>query len=63
LFNHKHELQTGRSSSIGMEILGFTSSGASVNDTLKKYKAPSWPEIMEHSSKVVTFFDLCGHEK
>lgn len=56
-------MQTGRSSSIGMEILGFNSSGESVNDSLKKYKSPSWPEIMENSSKIVTFFDLCGHEK
>jgi len=36
LFTHKHEMQTGRSSSIGMEILGFNAQGESVNDTLKK---------------------------
>lgn len=63
LFTHKHEVQTGRSSSIGMEILGFNTKGESVNDALKKYKAPSWPEIIENSNKIVTFFDLCGHEK
>ena len=23
----------------------------------------SWPEIIKNSAKVVSFFDLCGHEK
>ena len=27
LFRHKHEIETGRTSSVGMEILGFDSKG------------------------------------
>lgn len=30
LFRHKHEIETGRTSSVGMEILGFTSEGKPV---------------------------------
>lgn len=30
LFRHKHELETGRTSSVGMEILGFTANGQPV---------------------------------
>ena len=31
LFRHKHELVSGRTSSVGNEILGFSSSGEIVN--------------------------------
>lgn len=27
LFRHKHEIETGRTSSVGMEIMGFDSTG------------------------------------
>lgn len=27
LFRHKHEMETGRTSSVGMEILGFDAAG------------------------------------
>ncbi|CED85473.1 GTP-binding protein GP-1 [Phaffia rhodozyma] len=30
LFRHKHEIESGRTSSVGMEILGFTSTGQAV---------------------------------
>ncbi|KAJ7925310.1 GTP-binding protein 1 [Mycena leptocephala] len=30
LFRHKHEIETGRTSSVGMEILGFSPSGAPI---------------------------------
>ena len=61
VFNFKHELESGRTSSIAHQIIGFDNSGKLVNDnTLRKL---SWPEIIEDSSKVITFYDLAGHEK
>ncbi len=34
LFRHKHEIETGRTSSVGMEIMGFDSKGkVVVSDT------------------------------
>jgi GTPase len=61
ILNFKHELETGRTSSIAKHILGFRSDGSIVNDSLK-YKL-SWPDIVSESSKIITFNDLAGHEK
>lgn len=33
LFRHKHEMETGRTSSVGNDILGFDSNGQVVNQT------------------------------
>jgi GTPase len=61
IFNFKHELETGRTSSIAKHILGFRSDGSIVNDNLKARL--SWPDIVSESSKIITFNDLAGHEK
>ncbi|MHA2204135.1 MAG: GTP-binding protein [Candidatus Hodarchaeales archaeon] len=62
VFNFKHELQTGRTSSISQQILGYDPEGKIVNhDT--SIKKISWPEISARSSKIIKFFDLCGHSK
>ncbi|KAI0049854.1 P-loop containing nucleoside triphosphate hydrolase protein [Auriscalpium vulgare] len=71
LFRHKHEIETGRTSSVGMEILGFdtaghpvlpNSSGTVDPDVLRREKL-GWDEISIRSAKIVTFIDLAGHEK
>lgn len=61
VFRHAHEVETGRTSSISHEIMGFDSRGEVVN--YNKVRAPSWTEICAESSKVVSFLDLAGHEK
>lgn len=43
-------------------ILGFDAGGNSVNYSGVNGKL-TWPEIVSKSSKVVSFYDLCGHEK
>lgn len=63
VFNHKHELTSGRTSSISHQILGFNSKGNIVNYTENELGTPSWKEIIDQSSKVITFIDLAGHEK
>ncbi|KAI7690326.1 GTP-binding protein 1 [Sarcoptes scabiei] len=63
LFRHKHEIETGRTSSIGNDILGFDSSGKIVNKPTTHGNAQQWSKICEESSKVITFIDLAGHEK
>ncbi|KAI8902279.1 P-loop containing nucleoside triphosphate hydrolase protein [Globomyces pollinis-pini] len=62
LFRFKHEMETGRTSSVGNEIMGFDSVGNIVNATMGKQKI-GWDDICLQSSKVVTFLDLAGHEK
>jgi len=61
MFRHKHEEETGRTSSISHEIMGFNSNGKITN--YQEAHKISWTEVCEQSSKLVTFIDLCGHEK
>lgn len=79
LFRHKHEIETGRTSSVGMEILGFDTTGNVITSDTPGRKADvihesnpkltinagklSWEEIGKRSAKVITFTDLAGHEK
>ncbi|XP_022315810.1 GTP-binding protein 1-like [Crassostrea virginica] len=61
LFRHKHEMESGRTSSVGNDILGFDASGKVVNKP--DHGNLDWIKICEKSSKVITFIDLAGHEK
>ncbi|XP_072105245.1 GTP-binding protein 2b isoform X2 [Mobula birostris] len=59
LFRHLHEIQSGRTSSISFEILGFNSKGEVVN-----YSGSRTAEVIcESASKMITFIDLAGHHK
>ena len=61
IFNFRHEISSGRTSSIAHHILGFDDTGKIVNyEGLHKR---SWPDIVKDSSKIISFYDLCGHEK
>ncbi|KAK8007802.1 LMWPc-domain-containing protein [Apiospora arundinis] len=62
LFRHKHEIETGRTSSVGMEIMGFDTTGKVISSDVPGRKL-SWEEIGKRSAKVITFTDLAGHEK
>jgi GTPase len=61
VFNFKHEVSSGRTSSIAHHILGFDDKGGVTNYGSLHQKG--WPDIVKDSSKVISFFDLCGHEK
>lgn len=58
---HKHEIETGRTATIGEQILGFDANGNYVNKS-EQHKL-TWPDIVHKSRKVVIFNDLAGHEK
>ncbi|CAG7731606.1 unnamed protein product [Allacma fusca] len=58
MFNHLHEIQSGRTSSICHEFLGFDSQGRVIN-----YQDGSPKTICELSTKLVTLIDLAGHQK
>ncbi|KAJ7346627.1 GTP-binding protein 1 [Mycena albidolilacea] len=71
LFRHKHEIETGRTSSVGMEILGFSPNGAPIlpntanstdPDVIRREKL-GWEEISIQAAKIVSFIDLAGHER
>jgi GTPase len=59
LFRHLHEIQTGHTSSINNEIMGFNDSGQVQN--FSNCQSPE--EICEKSSKIFTFIDLAGSFK
>lgn len=61
LFRHKHEMESGRTSSVGNDILGFDERGNVVNKP--EHGSLDWVKICEKSSKVITFIDLAGHER
>lgn len=61
VFNYKHEVSSGRTSSIAHHILGFDDKGNITN--YSNINKKGWPEIVKDSCKVISFYDLCGHEK
>ncbi|CAK5281528.1 unnamed protein product [Mycena citricolor] len=71
LFRHKHEITTGRTSSVGFEILGFNPAGEAIlpktagsndPDVIRREKL-GWEEISVQAAKIVSFIDLAGHER
>ncbi|KAL2048252.1 hypothetical protein N7G274_000163 [Stereocaulon virgatum] len=62
LFRHKHEVESGRTSSVGMEIMGFDTKGEIIASNVPGRKL-SWEEIGKRSAKVISFTDLAGHER
>jgi GTPase len=62
LFRHKHEIESGRTSSVGMEIMGFDTMGKVIASEVPGRKL-SWEEIGKRAAKVISFTDLAGHER
>jgi len=62
VFNFEHEIRSGRTSSVGQHIVGFDLNGKIIN-----YKSSlgknGWLDIVKKSKKIISFFDLAGHEK
>ena len=61
VFNYKHEVDSGRTSSIAHQIMGYDKYGNIINAKFDKQNA--WADIVSQSSKLISFFDLAGHEK
>jgi len=58
IFTLKHEIESGRTSSVSHEYLGFGPHGEIINKPRL-----SEAEITERSAKMINFIDLAGHEK
>uniref|UniRef100_U5EV72 Putative translation elongation factor n=1 Tax=Corethrella appendiculata TaxID=1370023 RepID=U5EV72_9DIPT len=61
MFRHIHEIQTGRTSCISHETLGFDSQGSVINYKYSEFMTAE--EIRDKSVKLVTFMDLAGHRR
>lgn len=61
LLRHRHEIVTGRSSSISRIMIGFDESDNLINfSTVNVFNIQ---DIARLSSKVISFVDTCGHPK
>lgn len=68
VFNFSHEAANGRTSSVAQEIMGFSAAGEQVvvdrpGAVTAASRNVAWQQIVSQSSQLVTFIDLCGHEK
>lgn len=63
LFRHKHELDTGRTSSIGAEILGFDAGARPIYGAGPAGPRLTWEQVCARAHRLVGFIDLAGHEK
>lgn len=59
LFRHKHEHESGRTSSVGMEIMGFDSKGDIITSSVPGRKL-SWEEIGQRSVRHILVIS-CNH--
>lgn len=60
IFKYSHEIDSGETSSISYEIMGF-SDDKNINYSLKMIN--SWEDLMKKSNKIVSFIDLPGKNR
>jgi GTPase len=65
IMKHRHEIETGRTSTATTHLLGFRHSGEPIagKDTIRVNKRRSEDEVARESYRIVTLLDLAGHEK
>jgi GTPase len=61
VLTHRHEMETGRTSAVSQQIMGFGTDGSVVNYT--GVRQMGWAEIVRRSTKLVSLLDCCGHER
>ena len=67
VFRHRHEVESGHTSSLSSQLLGFDEAGRVINTagsspSPSSFSSHSWSGITDRASKVITFSDLVGHE-
>eukprot|EP00934_Nitzschia_sp_Nitz4_P001345 Nitzschia sp. Nitz4//scaffold1_size375055//299068//301362//NITZ4_000317-RA/size375055-augustus-gene-0.691-mRNA-1//1//CDS//3329541168//1345//frame0 len=65
IMKHRHEIESGRTSTVTSHIMGFKESGEAIagRDSLRINRRKGEDEVVKESFKVVTLMDLAGHEK
>ena len=61
VFRHRHELESGRTSSVALASIGYDIDGNLV--THNNFGSPATDQFLEKSVKTITFVDLAGHER
>lgn len=62
VMRNKHEIDSGMTSSISHQILGYSPEGSIVNHD-PSIRNLTWNDLTSKSSKIIKFIDLCGHTK
>jgi GTPase len=64
IMKHRHEIESGRTSTASTHLMGFRSTGeAIVGQESLRNRRKSEDEVARESYRVVTLMDLAGHEK
>ncbi len=65
IMKHRHEIETGRTSTSTTHLMGFRHTGEPIagKDTIRANKRKSEDEVARESYRIVTLLDLAGHEK
>lgn len=65
IMKHRHEIESGRTSTATTHLLGFRSTGESIagRDSLRTNRRKSEDEVAKESYRIITLMDLAGHEK
>ena len=65
IMTHRHEIESGRTSTATTHLMGFRSTGEAIagRDQVRANRRKSEDEVARESYRVVTLMDLAGHEK
>ena len=65
IMKHRHEIESGRTSTATTHLMGFRSTGEPIagRDQVRAMKRKSEDEIARESYRIITLMDLAGHEK
>lgn len=66
IMKHRHEIESGRTSTATTHLMGFRSTGESIagrDQVLRANKRKGDDEIAREAYRVITLMDLAGHEK
>ena len=65
IMKHRHEIESGRTSTASTHLMGFRSTGEAIagKDSVRANRRKSEDEVARESYRVITLMDLAGHEK
>jgi len=65
IMKHRHEIESGRTSTASTHLMGFRASGEAIagRDALRTNRRKSEDEVAKESFRLITLMDLAGHEK
>lgn len=65
IMKHRHEIESGRTSTATTHLMGFRSTGEAIagRDSIRTNRRKSEDEVAKESYRVITLMDLAGHEK